>query len=54
MISYLFIFPGHIIHLDFDQLVCVLPPGGWDYTTDIAGGAAFREISDICHDSRLN
>ena len=45
---------GHTFHLNSDQFVCVLPPGGRNYTANITGGATTREISDICHDSCLN
>ena len=48
------LFTGHTLHLHLDQLVCVLPPGGRNHSTDVAGSATIREISDICHDSRLN
>ena len=45
---------GYTLHLNSDQLVCVLPPGGRNHSPDVAGSATIREISDICHDSRLN
>ena len=45
---------GYTLHLNSDQLVCVLPPGGRNHSTDVTGSATIREISDICHDSRLN
>lgn len=48
------VFSGHTFHLHFDQLVCVLPAGGRDYSADVTGGATFRKISYLCHDSRLN
>ena len=48
------LFTGHTLHLHLDQLVCVLPPGGRDHSTNVASGATFGKISYLCHDSCLN
>ena len=45
---------GDAFHFDLDQLVCVLPAGCRNYTSDFASGALTRQISHIRHDTRLN
>lgn len=45
---------GNIIYFDTDQPSRVLPTGGGDYTTHIAGCALVGKISHICNDTRVD
>ena len=45
---------GDAFYFDPDQLVCVLPAGRRNYSSNFACGALTRQISHIRYDTRLN
>ena len=44
------ILSGDAVNIHSDESLCVLPAGGGDHPTHLAGGAPPRQISYIRHD----